>query len=104
MAKHFTTKKRYLTDEEKRERAEQYNSFEDTYFPIDVEDFVKQPIFDETIVLKCLACHYEVEIDYEYIQETWYETEDDPYPVSYCNRCSKPEVVPLDVYNVKMKK
>ena len=103
MPKYFKTKKRYLTEDEKRERAETFNEFE-AFFPIDVDEFIKQDIFDETIVLKCLNCDFEEEVEYEFIAETWFESEDEPYPISYCASCNKPKVVPLDVYNMKRTK
>ncbi len=56
---------------------------------------------EETITLKCLKCDYEEEIDYEIVEETWFEG---PYPTSYCPQCGKPYFVPIDIYNKKKKK
>lgn len=98
MPKHFKTNQRHLTEDEKRRRAIEYNAFE-IEDPINVEDFVKQEIYEETIVLKCLKCGFQEEIDFDYIAETWFESDKDPYPISYCAKCNQPKVVPLDVYN-----
>jgi|LGOV01.1.fsa_nt_gb hypothetical protein len=97
MPKHFNTIKRYLSDKEKRQRAEEFNEFS-TFDKVDVEEFVKKDIFDETIILKCLNCGFQEEVDYDIVSEMWNEFESD-YPESYCMKCDKPDVVPLDVYN-----
>jgi RNase P subunit RPR2 len=98
MPKHFNTIKRYLTNEEKCDRAEYFNEFCEGFETVDVEAFVKKDIFDESIVLKCLNCGFQEEVDYDIISEMWNEFESD-YPESYCMKCNKPDVVPLDVYN-----
>jgi len=103
MPKHFNTIKRYLSDEEKRDRATYYNEFSDDFGQIDVEEFVKKDIFDESIILKCLNCGFQEEVDYDIISECWDEFDSD-YPESYCIKCNKPTVVPLDVYNRLKKK
>ena len=97
MPKHFNTIKRLLTDEEKRERALDYNEFNE-FDPVNVDEFVKKVIYDETIILKCLNCGFQEEVDYDIISECWDES-DGNYPESYCMKCNKPKVVPLDVYN-----
>ncbi|MDD3106464.1 MAG: hypothetical protein PHP65_01485, partial [Bacilli bacterium] len=61
-------------------------------------EFVKKVIYDETIILKCLNCGFQEEVDYDIISECWDESESN-YPESYCMKCNKPKVVPLDVYN-----
>ncbi|MBU1145046.1 MAG: hypothetical protein KJ971_04230 [Firmicutes bacterium] len=99
MPKHFNTIKRFLTDDEKRERALDYNRFDD-FDQVDVDEFVKKVIFDETIILKCLNCGFQEEVDYDIVSECWDDSESD-YPESYCMKCNKPKVVPLDVYNKK---
>ncbi len=105
LPKHFSTIKRPLSEAEKRERALVYNDFMDPFEPdpnapidVDVEEFVKREIFDETIILKCLNCGFQEEVDYDLIEECWDESMS-PYPESYCAKCNKPTVVPLDVYN-----
>jgi len=37
-------------------------------------------------------------VDYDIVSEMWNEFQSD-YPESYCPKCNKPDVVPLDVYN-----
>ena len=96
MPEFFNTIKHPLSDEEKRERAETYNEFE-PFDKVDVEAFVKRDIYDETIILKCLNCDYEEEVDYDIVSECWDESISD-YPESYCPRCDQPEMVPLDVH------
>lgn len=100
MPKHFNTIKRLLTDDEKRQRAIEFNEFCEDFETIDVEKFVKKVIYDETIILKCLNCGFQEEVDYDIISECWDESESD-YPESYCMKCNKPKIVPLDVYNKK---
>lgn len=99
MPKQFSTIKRPLSETEKRERVMFYNDFNDSFEPeVDVEEFVKRDIFDETIILKCLNCGFQEEVDYDIVEECWDESAS-PYPESYCAKCNKPTVVPLDVYN-----
>lgn len=98
MPKDFSTKKRYLTDDEKRKRAIEFNEFCLDIEKVDVEEFVKREIFDETIELKCLDCGFQEEIDYDIVSECWNSFMSD-YPVSYCPKCNTGDVVPLDVYN-----
>jgi hypothetical protein len=99
MPKQFSTIKRPLSEAEKRERATFYNDFKESFEPeVDVETFVKREIFDETIILKCLKCGFQEEVDYDIIEECW-DASASPYPESYCAKCNKPTVVPLDVYN-----
>lgn len=50
----FTIKKVPLSEEEKRQRAEDF--VEDTGQYVDVEAFVKQDVFDEYVDFKCLNC------------------------------------------------
>jgi len=98
MPKHFSTKRRFLTDEEKRKRAIEFNEYALDIEKVDVDEFVKQEIFDETIELKCLDCGFQEEIDYDIVSECWDSFMSD-YPVSYCPKCNTGDVVPLDVYN-----
>ena len=58
MPKHFNTIKRYLSEDEKRQRAEYVNEFA-TFDKVDVDEFVKKDIYDETIILKCLNCGFQ---------------------------------------------
>lgn len=62
--------------------------------------YIKNNLYKEKIILKCLKCGYEEEIDYEIVEECWM---DGPYPISYCPKCDKPQFVPLDIYNKKKK-
>ena len=43
MPKHFNTIKRYLSDDEKRQRAEEYNEY--AFDKVDVEAFIRKDIF-----------------------------------------------------------
>jgi len=103
LPKHFSTIIHPLSEAEKHERALVYNDLMDPFEPdgnddVDIEEFVKRDIFDETIILKCLNCGFQEEVDYDLIEECWNESMS-PYPESYCTKCNKPTVVPLDVYN-----
>ena len=85
-----------LTDEEKRQRALEYNEFE--FGNIDVEEFVKREIYEDYIDLKCLNCGYEERAEADIVLECFdYKNED--YPISYCPNCNKPKQVPKDIYN-----
>lgn len=97
MPKHFNTIKRLLSDDEKRDRVLYYNELNDD-LPMDVEAFVKSTVYDETVIMKCLKCGFQEEVDFDIISEFWSEFDSD-YPVSYCGHCSKPKLVPLDIYN-----
>lgn len=57
--------------------------------------------YREMIILKCLKCDYEEKVEYEFVEECWFEG---PYPISYCPHCNKPKFVPLDIYNKKKNK
>lgn len=99
----FSTIKRPLSLAQKRQRAQEYNLFKEPFeAAVDVEEFAKRDIFDETIILKCLHCGFQEEVDYELVEECW-DPSDSDYPISYCIKCNQPEVVPLDIY-LKLKK
>ncbi len=63
--------------------------------------YAENDLFTESIILKCLNCGYEEEVDYEIVEECWL---DGPYPISYCPHCDKPKFVPIDIYNKKKNK
>lgn len=63
--------------------------------------YAENDLFTESIILKCLNCDYEEEVDYEIVEECWL---DGSYPISYCPHCDKPKFVPLDIYNKKKNK
>ena len=57
-----------LTDEQKRERAEFYNEYNAAFMPpVDVEEFIKRDIYDESVTFKCRKCGFENEIELKYI-------------------------------------
>ncbi len=60
--------------------------------------YAENNLFKETIILKCMNCDYEEEVDYEIVEECWM---DGPYPISYCPHCNVGDFVPLDIYNKK---
>jgi len=102
MPKHFKTIKIKISDEEKRQRLEDYryalkNGF---YFgpPVDIDDFMNRDIFDESVHFKCLKCGFEHDIEYDILLEMWDAFESD-YPTLYCDSCGKENSVPIDVYH-----
>lgn len=95
----FNTIKIALTESQKRARAEEFNEFD--AIPgeeIDVNEFIKQDIYDEYIKLKCLHCNYEETVEADIILECFNPRHED-YPISYCPHCDKPKLVPIDIYN-----
>lgn len=62
--------------------------------------YIENELFEETVILKCLKCDYEEEVDYDIVAECWMEG---PYPISYCPHCDVGDFVPLDIYNKKKK-
>ena len=99
----FTIKKIPLTIEQKRERAESYNEFEE-FDRVDVEEFIKKDIYDEYIDFKCLDCGAEHELEADIIFELFDSYYED-YPILICNDCNYGRFVPLDIYNqIKAKK
>ena len=97
----FKVKRKYLTEEEKRDRAERYNYAEE-FDQVDVEEFVKQDIYDEYIDFKCLDCKDEVELEADIVFEL-FNPEYEEYPVLICNECGG-NLVPLDIYNALKEK
>jgi predicted nucleic-acid-binding Zn-ribbon protein len=97
----FKTIKVPVSEEEKRNRALFY--MEDTGINVNVEEFVKKEIFEEYIQMKCLNCDYEETLDFDIVSEMW-EVEFSDYPESYCPKCNKGSMVPLDIYNQLKKK
>lgn len=102
MPKHFNTIKSKISDVEKKQRLEDYkyalkNGF---YFgpSVDIDDFMKRDIFDESVHLKCLSCGKESDIEYDILEEMWDESLSD-YPTLYCDHCGKEKSVPIDVYH-----
>lgn len=63
--------------------------------------YIKNNLFVETVILKCLNCDYEEEVDYDIVAECWM---DGPYPISYCPHCNVGDFIPIDVYNKKKRK
>ena len=43
-------------------------------------------------------CGFQEEVEYDIVSECWDKFQSN-YPESFCIKCNKPEVVPLDVYN-----
>ena len=66
-----------------------------------IYEFAKKEIYDETINLKCLNCHYEeLNEDWAEIKEMWNGIN---YPIMYCPKCNKPKFVPMDIWKKKNK-
>lgn len=99
----FTIKKVPLTIEQKRERVEFYNQYEELDH-VDVEEFIKKDIYDEYIDFKCLDCGAEHELEADIVLELFNPKYED-YPMLFCNDCNTGRFVPLDIYNlIKAKK
>ncbi len=71
--------RRYLYEKEKRDRALFFNEFNDGFDSVDVEEFVKQDIFEETV-------------DHEFIFEMGVPL--DGLPRLYCPKCDKETFIP----------
>lgn len=102
MPKHFNTIKIKISDEEKALRLKdyQYALKKGLYFgpSVDIDDFMKRDIFDESVRFKCLSCGFEYDLEYDILLEIWDESESD-YPILYCDNCSHEKSVPIDVYH-----
>ena len=85
-----------LTIEEKRQRVLLYNEFEDEH--VDVEEFIKQDIYDEFIDFKCLNCGFEERAEADIVLECFNPYRED-YPTCYCVKCNKPKMVPIDIFH-----
>lgn len=97
----FSTIKKPVSDEEKRQRAKFY--MEDTGIKVDVDAFVKQEIYDEYVEMKCLDCDYEETVDFDVLAESM-EFDDSDYPSLYCPSCNEGTMVPKDIYAKKKRK
>lgn len=84
-----------LTIEEKRHRVLLYNEFEDE--PVDVEEFIKQDIYDDFIDFKCLNCGFEERAEADIVLECFDPCRED-YPTCYCVNCNKPKMIPIDIF------
>lgn len=96
----FKIKKIPLTEEEKRQRAEDY--IEDTGEDVDIEAFVKSDVFEEFVDFKCLNCNNEAELEADIVFELFFP-EFEEYPILTCPKCGKDKFVPKDIYE-KLKK
>lgn len=97
----FTIKKIPLTYEEKIERAEEYNYYEDEN--IDPKEFAKRDIYEEYIDFKCDKCGYEEVCEADIILEC-FVPEFEEYPVLICPKCNDGDFIPKDIYNQKHQK
>lgn len=98
------TKKIPISEEEKRQRVEDYNYFENAN--INVEEFVKKDIYDEYVELICLKCGHKDEIEYDLLLEM-FEFLDCDIPELECPFCRGGTVIPiqfLDEYKKKNRK
>ena len=102
MPKHFSTIKIKISDEEKKQRLEDYKyALKNVFYfgpQVDINDFMNRDIFDESVHLKCLSCGKKSVIEYDILEEMWDESVSD-YPVLYCDYCGKENSVPIDVYH-----
>ena len=102
MPKHFNTIKSKISDVEKKQRLEDYKyALENGFYfgpSVDIDDFMKKDIFDESVRLKCLSCGIESDIEFDILEEMWDESISD-FPTLYCNHCGKEKSVPIDVYH-----
>ena len=95
MAKYKINKVK-LTDEQKRERAEFYNEYNAGFMPpVDIEEFIKCDIYDESVTFKCKKCGFENEIELDNVLE--FETNKDGLPEIYCPKCNKGTMLPKDI-------
>ena len=62
MPKHFNTTKIKISNEEKKQRLEDYQyALENGFYfgpPVDINDFLSHDIFDESVHFKCLKCGF----------------------------------------------
>lgn len=102
MPKYFNTIKIKISDEEKKQRLDDYRYAikHGFYFgpPVDIEDFMNRDIFDESVRFKCLKCGFEDVLEFDILEEMWDESISD-YPILPCYHCSKEKFVPIDIYH-----
>lgn len=89
------TKKVYLSLEEKRQRAKEWNEFESD--KVDVAGFCSKDIYDEYVTIKCDRCGKEHDVEAEIFFEI-FECEDCDIPVMECPECGKSDAVPIQYY------
>lgn len=92
----YKINKRKLTVQEKRERAEFFNQYNEGFLPpVNVEEFIKRDIYDESVDFKCKKCGYEENIDYDLVLE--FDTNSQGLPELYCPNCNKGIMLPKDI-------
>lgn len=89
--RHIITKKIPVSEEEKKQRVEDYNLFENAH--IDVEEFIKIDIYDEYVELTCLKCGHKDEIEYDLLLEM-FEFDDCDIPELECPFCKDGTMIP----------
>lgn len=97
-------KKVPLSKEEKRQRVEDYNLFENDQ--IDVDEFIKREIYDEYVEITCLKCGHKDEIEYDILLEL-FEYEDYDIPELECPFCHGGTAMPtqfIEEYRQKQSK
>lgn len=92
----YRVDKRKLSDEEKKERALFYNEYNKGILePIDVDEFVKNEIYEETVEFVCGKCGYIKSFDFEDVKE-YFEKDKHLIPHTQCLICGgvmKPIVI-----------
>lgn len=94
----YQTIKKYLSLEEKKERLSFAKEWGE-YVPNE-EEFLKQEIYNEFVLMKCDICDYEETIELDFIEEI-VEMHDMDYPELECPHCNKRKarMIPIDIYN-----
>lgn len=99
MARNLNTIKRSLTRDEKKKVI---NSYRKCRIPLPndhtYQSFMNADIKDEFVIMKCLKCGFEEEIQYDFIKSYLDHYPDLDYPEGLCDKCGG-TTVPLDIYN-----
>lgn len=99
MARNLNTIKRSLTRDEKKKVI---NSYRKCRIPLPddhtYQSFMNADIKDEFVIMKCLKCGFEEEIQYDFIKSYLDHYPDLDHPEGLCDKCGG-TTVPLDIYN-----
>ncbi len=93
----YRVDKRLLTIEEKRAFAQFVNEQNDEQVgQLDIDEFAKLELYDETVTFECSNCHEKVVVDFNFVKKklpkNW-----DLLPYFRCQFCNKGTMLPEEI-------
>lgn len=101
MPKLFKTYQTVMSNSQKKNLYKEYEAAIAQGFidepKLSFDNYFKQPNFFEMIDMKCLDCHFELNLSYAHFSMD-VEYNEAAFPIDFCPECGKMQFVPKDVY------